>query len=279
MHKGVLALLVGVALADGALPGIDVPIGNYIDAWASEARGKITLRQTLEMTSGLKVFSKAGGILSEHERFVNGLWPETIILNQPLQRAPGTEFRYFNLDSQLAGMVLQKAVGRRYAEFLSEKLWKPLGAKDAYVWPYKPNSMARTYSSMFARAEDWLRVGVMLKDRGQFEGRQIVPSAWIDRMIQPSVHNPNFGLNVWRADPYVKQRWYGNPEPHMGTITGEAWVDPGIFFLDGAGGQRVYVSRAEDLVIVRMGTTLDNWEDSALPNAIIRAVRATKPVS
>ena len=278
MHKSVLAILIGAALNDGLLPSLEVPIGNYIQEWANDARGQITLRQTLEMSTGLKPFSRFSGIFSEKERFVAGLWHESLILDRPTQTLPGSNFVYLNINSQLAGMVLQNAVKQRYAEYLSEKIWKPLGASDAYVWPYLPNGMARTYTSLFARAEDWLRIGIMLKDHGQFEGRQIVPDEWIDAMIKPSPHNPNYGLHIWLASPLLKERWYDDPVPGTGILTGEEWLDPGIFFLDGSGGQRVYVSRAEDLVIVRLGITYGGWDDSALPNAVIRALRATKSV-
>lgn len=273
MQKGVLSLLVGAAIADGSFPGADVPIGGYIAAWSDDPRGEITLKQTLQMSSGLMSFDAQGGIFSERDRFVVGLGYSDLISSQALKSAPGTSFQYLNLNSQLAGMALERATGKHYAEYLSEKLWKPLGGARAYVWPYAASGPTRTYSSLFARAEDWLRIGLLLKDAGQFEGQQVIPRAWIDQMLAPSPHNPNYGMNVWFAKPFTKQRWYETPQPNRGTLTGDAWLDPDIFFLDGAGGQRVYVSRSEDLVIVRLGVTNPDWRDSALPNAIIKWLR------
>jgi hypothetical protein len=57
----------------------------------------------------------------------------------------------------------------------------------------------------------------------------------------------------------------------------EPWLDPDIFFFDGFGGQRVYVSRAENLVIMRQGKPRPDWDDSALPNSVIKVLRAAKP--
>jgi CubicO group peptidase (beta-lactamase class C family) len=274
MHKTVLGLLIGSAIDDGALPGLEAPLGDYIADWANDPRGRITLGQTLQMATGLAPLSATGGIFSEYQRFVYGLWPEPLVLKRPLNVTPGAVFHYFNLNSQLAGMVLQRAVGQRYADYLSEKLWRPLGAKDAYVWPYMSGDrMARTYSSLFARAEDWLRIGIMLKDHGRFHGRQVVPGEWIETMLRPSPLNPNFGLNIWRASPYIAQRRYDSSLNNTVILTGQAWTDPDMFFLDGAGGQRVYVSRAEDLVIVHTGNTYEGWQDTLLPNTVIAELR------
>ncbi|MBL8643703.1 MAG: serine hydrolase, partial [Rhodospirillaceae bacterium] len=155
---------------------------------------------------------------------------------------------------------------------LSEKLWAPLGAGDAYVWLDAPGGMARTSGSLFARPEDWLRFGVMLKDGGVFAGKRIVPTAWIDTMTAPSAANASYGLQIWRATPFEKQRWYTAAKDGPFVPSAEPWLDPDMFFFDGFGGQRVYISRAHDLVIARLGRARIDWDDTALPNAVIRAM-------
>lgn len=277
MHKSVMSTLMGIAIAKGHVTSVDDPVEKYIPEWANDPRGKITVRNVLNMATGLEPLSVAGGVLSANSRFQLGLFMRELTLGRKLISEPGAHFDYRNPNSQLGGIIIEAATKRRYADYLSEKLWKPLGAKDAYVWLDKPGGLARTASSLLARTEDWLRVGIMLKDHGQFEGKQVVPAEWIEQMIAPSARNPNYGLQVWRASPYVKERWYNEAKVGAMVPTAEEWEDPDIFFFDGFGGQRVYVSRANDLVIARLGKPRLDWDDSALPNAVIKALRAAQP--
>jgi CubicO group peptidase (beta-lactamase class C family) len=277
MHKSVMSTLMGAAIADGAVTSVEDPIGKYIPEWANDPRGKISVRNVLNMATGLAPLSMEGGILSPNSRFGFGLFMRSLTLGRPLVTEPGTVFDYRNPNSQLGGMIIEAATKRRYAEYLSEKVWKPLGAKDAYVWLDKAGGMPRTASTLMARSEDWLRVGIMLKDGGQFEGRQIVPAEWVEQMIAPSATNANYGLHVWRASPYIEKRYYNAAKEGTFVPAAEQWLDPEIFFFDGFGGQRVYVSRAENLVIMRQGKPRPDWDDSALPNAVIKVLRAAKP--
>ena len=277
MHKSVMSTLMGAAIADGLVGNLEDPIGKYIPEWANDPRGKITIHNVLNMATGLAPLSMDGGVLSANSRFQQGLFMRQLTLSRPLIAEPGTVFDYRNPNSQLGGMIIEAATKRRYADYLSEKIWKPIGAKDAYVWLDKAGGMPRTAGTLMARTEDWMRVGILLKDGGQFDGKQVVPTAWVELMIAASTPNPNYGLQVWRANPYIKQRFYNVAKQGASVPAAEEWIDPDIFFFDGFGGQRVYISRAENLVIVRQGKARIDWDDSSLPNAVIRVLRAAKP--
>jgi CubicO group peptidase (beta-lactamase class C family) len=277
MHKSVMATLMGVVVDERLVKGVDDSVSDYLPEWKNDPRGKITIRNTLQMATGLEPPDTKGGLLSVESRFRLGLFFRQATLDRKLINEPGAVFDYRNPNSQMAGMIIEAAAKRRYADYLSEKIWKPLGAKDAFVWLDKPVGMPRTSGSLFARIEDWLRMGVMLKDGGEFEGRRIVSSEWVEQMIAPSPSNPNYGFQVWRASPYVEKRWYDAAKKGMAVPAAQPWADPDIFFFDGFGGQRVYVSRAENLVIARQGPARLDWDDSELPNAVIAALRAAKP--
>jgi CubicO group peptidase (beta-lactamase class C family) len=276
MHKSVVSILMGIAIAEGFIGSVDDPLAKYIPEWKDDNRGKITIRNVLNMATGLAPLSKKGGVLSANSRFAMGLSSRSLALSRTARVEPGTVFEYGNPNAQLAGIVIEGATKRRYPDYLSEKIWRPLAAGDAYVRPFQTGGMTRTYAGLLARPEDWLRVGILLKDGGMFEGKRIVPSAWVEQMIAPSATNPNYGMLVWRASPYVKHRYYGPIEEGDGAVASNAWLAPDIFFFDGYGGRRVYVSRAEDLVIVRFGKSRLDWDDSALPNAVIEALHKAK---
>lgn len=103
--------------------------------------------------------------------------------------------------------------------------------------------MARTYTAFLARAEDWLRLGLVVKDRGEFLGQRILPAEWIDSMTTPASTNPNYGFQLWRAHPYQARRYYNPALKGLSTAASEPIRAEDMVFFDGVGGQRIYISR------------------------------------
>jgi CubicO group peptidase (beta-lactamase class C family) len=276
MHKSVMVNVVGTVIADGKIKSVDDPVGKYIPEWKNDPRGKTTLRQTLSMATGLSPLSSDGGAQSDNAKFMQGINMRELTLSRTLIAEPGKVFDYRNQNSQLAGYILEAATRKRYAELLSNKIWAPMHAADAYVWLDKPGGMARTSGSLFARPEDWLRFGVVLKDKGTFDGKRIIPAAWIDEITKPSTAYAAYGMQIWRATPYETKRYYDAEKKGTFVPAAEPWADPEIFFFDGFGGQRVYISRKHDLVVMRSGRARPDWDDTALPNAVIKALDAAQ---
>jgi CubicO group peptidase (beta-lactamase class C family) len=189
-----------------------------------------------------------------------------VVDNVPAVAEPGERFDYNNVNFQALGGVLEAATGRRYAEYLSEKLWKPIGAGDAAVWLDRVGGSARTFGYLFADPRDWARLGLLLLHEGECAGRPVVPKAFIREMLKPSPAGPTYGLGIWLANDEHQRREEEAP-----------FAAPGIFYLDGRFKQRVYIVPSHDLVIVRVGENARGWEESALPNAVLKAL-APDPV-
>ncbi|MDX2145815.1 MAG: serine hydrolase [Rhodospirillaceae bacterium] len=275
MHKTVAALAVGAAIGRGSITGLDEPIGTYIAEWRDDERGQIRIRNVLNMATGLETFAP-GGPTSEATRFLAGFDAEGLLLSRKLKSPPGTVYAYRNLNTQLLGLTLERATGKPYAQFLSEALWQPMGGADAHVWRQGQGQTPRTYTALMARPEDWVRVGRLIKDRGQLDGREIVPATYMDAMLTPSALNPNYGFQIWFAQPYQAMRYYNPAQKTLGSPAREPFGAPDMALLDGVGGQRVYISRADDLVIVRLGVARPDWDDSELPNLVAKALEIEK---
>jgi CubicO group peptidase (beta-lactamase class C family) len=271
MHKTVAALAVGAAIGHGHITSIDDPIGDYIDEWRDDPRGQIRIRDVLVMAAGLNTFAP-GGPLSEATRFLAGFDAEGLLLSRQPTSPPGTVYAYRNLNTQLLGLILERATQKPYAEFLSEALWKPIGAADAFVWPQGPGQAPRTYTALMAAPEDWIRIGRLIKDRGAVDGREIVPRAFMDAMLTPSTLNPNYGFQIWFAHPHQAMRYYNPAQRTLGSPAREPFGAADMVLLDGVGGQRVYISAADDLVVVRLGVARSDWDDSDLPNLVAAAL-------
>ena len=278
MHKSVLALVVGLAIEDGAIASVDDPVSRYIDEWAGDARGDITIRQLLQMASGLDRYPFEANPLAPGMQFMIGQNIEPLVLDISILRPPGEVFSYNNINSQLLGMIVERATGQRYADYLGARLWSRLGTGDARVVTDRPGGMARTYCCLQVTAEDWLRLGLLHLYRGQVDGRQVVPQAWLAEVTTPSALNPNYGFQTWLGTVHQPVRGYGEGVA-LGVAQQEPFAAADVIFFDGADGQRVYIVPSRELVIVRVGyggadfaTGLFQWEDTGLPNLLIDGI-------
>jgi CubicO group peptidase (beta-lactamase class C family) len=263
-------------VAEGIIASVQMPVSRWLTEWQDDPRGAITVAQMLQMASGLAplLFDLKPG--SAYSRALYGTDAVAMPLGAALVDAPGSRFNYASGISQLLGLILERATGQRYADYLSQRLWQPLGAADAYVSLDRPGGLARTSSGLFARPEDWLRLGLLLVQNGRIDGRQVIDPAWLDAMASPSPANPNYGYQLWRASPHAPQRGYNSVTPGK-VLARSPFLAADMLFFDGAGAQRVYVSLAEKLVIVRLGAASFDWDDSLVPNLVAAAARNCGP--
>lgn len=275
MHKSVVALLVAAAIDDGLVPSADTPAWHYIDEWTEDGpRASISVRDLLTMSSGLAPLSFEGGAQSAAAKYVyDGTNARANTLGQPLQHEPGTRFHYMGVSTQLLINVLEAATGQPYVKYLSERLWQQIGADDAYVWYNEDDGYPRGYTALMARARDWLRLGLLLKDRGKFGDNQIISEGMVEAAITGSSANPNYAWQMWRGNTHEPVRYYNDDKTGLAVKASEPYLASDMIYFDGFGGQRVYVSRSEDLVIVRLGDMQFDWDDAELPNRVIRALR------
>ncbi len=271
-HFTVLTLLYGAAIRDGYIHSIDDRASKYLPEWANDDRREITLRQLLTMTSGLEVYHDNIDPTNRNTRIFFGGDSTTPALEYPLAAKPGTVFAYSYAIPEICGVILERATHQREADYLSKTLWKPIGARSAKVWLDRPGGRPHFNSALFASAEDWLRVGELIVNDGRVNGRQVIPAAWIRTMTTPTALNPNYGM-IWIGSPYVETRRLAANVAY--TVHSSApYTLADLVFLDGYGGQRIYVSRAKKLVIVRIGEVRRNdWDDAIIPNAIAEGLK------
>jgi CubicO group peptidase (beta-lactamase class C family) len=175
---------------------------------------------------------------------------------------PGTRFDYNSINTQALATILERATGRRYAELLSEKLWRPIGAGEAAVWLDHAGGAAKGFCCLFATARDWARVGLLVLNRGRCGDRQVVPAAWIDEMSRSSPLERDYGLHLWLG------RGGARREDHR-----EPFEADDVVWLDGRHKQRVYVVPSRELVVVRVGERARKWDEAVLVNTLVRGMR------
>lgn len=278
MHKSVLALLIGIAIDDGHVASVDEPAATYIEEWRHDDRASITIRQLLQMASGLSRPPRRTGPFSDHMRIRHGNDWASVIFRYGLEDPPATVFSYNNINSQVLGILLERATGVRYAEYLESRLWSKVAESEALVFLDSPDGLARTSGTLLTTPRNWLRLGLLFLHDGRVADEQIVPEAWMRDAVAPSPLNPNYGYHVWLGTVHEPERRYGKGVPAFVPHSAPYAAD-GIVYFDGAGGQRVYVVPSHELVIVRTGLPARDpatgaflWDDAPLPNILIAGV-------
>jgi CubicO group peptidase (beta-lactamase class C family) len=137
-----------------------------------------------------------------------------------------------------------------------------LAASNASVWLDRAGGTAKTYGGLFATARDWARIGLLFLNQGAVGDRQVVPREWIRKMITPSDLEPDYGLHIWLGYEPGGSRKGEREDPFPGDL----------YYLDGEDKQRVYIVPSRSLVIVRLGEDPGAFDDSFLPNIIIKGL-------
>ncbi len=259
MHKSLMGLFIGIAIEEGVIESVDEPVGKWITEWANDPRGDITLRNLMVMSSGLGQYEFSLNPFDDGVKWLNSGRSIEAILRTPLADwEQGSQWDYNNINSELLGVVLERAYGKRYSELLRDKLWAPMGGERARVHTDSPGGRAYTSCCLAAPAMDWVRVGMMLLNKGEVNGHRVVSEQWIDEMIQPSQAASFYGYQVWlgAGAPPLGMDGYGEGRGSSGAIVTEPFAAQDTWMTWGRGQQHVYIVPSENLIVVRLGPAL-----------------------
>lgn len=234
--KSYLSALIGVLLDEGAITSIDDPVTRYAPALARTAYDGATVRNVLNMASGV-VFdedyldpksdiNKMGRVLA-----LGGSMDEFAAALDETFTAPGSEWKYVSIDTHILSMVVRGATGRPIAELMSEKIVAPMGLEATPYYLTDGFGTAFVLGGLNFTTRDYARMGQMFLQYGRYNGVQIVPEDWVKASTVPTA--PTAAGNIG----YGYQWWIpvGAPE--------------GEFMARGVYGQYVYINRARGVVI------------------------------
>lgn len=267
------ALLVGIAIEEGTIAGVDERVSTYLHEWKGDPRGEIRIRQLLRMTSGLEASPIRSDPNSKGLLLAEGSNVNAVALSFAKIREPDETWLLNNADTQLLGLIIERATGRRYADYLSERIWRPMGLNTATLNLDGKTGEARTFCCMRTQASDWLKLGYMMMHDGRWAGQQIVPAAWLSMLLEPVPGNPKAGSHVllgWNP---------GEPKPAFPMPPyREPFRVPGVFFMAGGISIGLWMVPSHDLVIFRWGNDPPDWDTSAAPNMVLDGWRG-RPAS
>ena len=194
MAKTVVAMLVGIAIAEGRIVSIDDRARKYVPELAGTPYGETPIRHLLTMSSGVRFTETYSGrddvatlgrlsLLGESEGGAATLEP---FRARERHRGAGERFHYASSETQVLGLVLRAATGVPIADYLSEKVWKPMGAEADASWLVDKGGFEAAYTGLNATVRDYARFGLLLANEGRALGRQAIPAEWVRAATTPS---------------------------------------------------------------------------------------------
>ena len=238
--KSIASLLIGIAIDKGYIKSVDTKILDFFPGYKNLKAsdwGKITLRNILTMSSGIdwndeldrKIHSQGDNIIKT-------------IFSRNIKNKPGTVFEYKSADVDLTAGIIKKATGMYADEFADKYLFKPLGINN-YDWSSnKQNGNPLMDGSLTLRPRDMAKIGMLILNKGKWNGKQIVSKKWIEESTK----------EYFKVDPifnYGYLWWLGNSQAVPGTK---------VILASGWGSQFIFIVPKLNLVAVTTGNNMDN---------------------
>lgn len=239
MAKSVMSMLIGCAIADGIIGDVQQPVTDFVPELKKNGFDAVTLEHVLQMTSGLDFSESYVNPFGTAARYYYGRRLYRYMEHMKLKRQLGERFEYVSGNSQLLGLILERALRakgdqRTITQYLQDRLWSPLGMEYPSSWSIdrKDGGIEKTFCCLNAPARDFAKLGSLYLHQGAWRGEQLVPEAWVERSTMVDTTNGS-------APRYQYQWWLPSRE--------------GDFMAEGILGQYIYVDPMRELVIVRLG--------------------------
>jgi CubicO group peptidase (beta-lactamase class C family) len=250
--KSFLSALIGIAISDGYIRGVNDPITHYLpELGARDSRfSQITIRHLLMMCSGIRYAEFPFFHGDDAKTYYFPDLRRLALQETEIVHGPGKRFQYNNYHPLLLGLILERSTGQSVSIYLQEKIWKPLGMEFLGSWSLDSLSSGfeKLESGINARAIDFAKFGRLFLREGNWEGKQLIPALWVrastseDASLDRAIYYPKKGSFSSLSNQYYKYMWWG--------MVREGRND---FFARGHHGQFIYISPHKSLIIVRNG--------------------------
>ena len=262
MAKSFTSTLVGFAIGDGLIASVDDPIDQYVPELKGSGYEGVPIKAVLQMSSGVDFVEDYDRSDSDS----NILWASTIATNNRsvtefLQKAkhgkpPFEAFNYSGLDTLALGWLVNKVTGKTLADYLSEKVWVPLGMEAEATWNLDgkgADAHEIAFCCINATLWDYARFGQLLSSDGAWGGKQLLPQGWIAEATHPDRPQvmPGRLHEDWTLG--YQYQWWVFPDQGPDAIGG--------FTAQGINGQFLYINPAEKLVVVTTAVWHRFWDD------------------
>ena len=246
VSKSITSLLCGIAVDEGRIKNVDDVVTDYLPELKKRDPmwQRLTIRHLLDMQSGLD-FDDTYSLRLKHFKRLNAMAKLNYghnlmrqIRGLKFRCEPGKEYCYESMTSEILGVIIERATGRRYADYLSEKVWKPLQMESPAIINIdsRKHDVAHAFGGISCTMLDLAKIGRLYLNRGVWNGKRIVSEEWIRQSTDYATDNHGYHFN-----------WY-----NLSSIGADKPQYPG-FYAHGIRGQVLYVNPYKNLIMVRIG--------------------------
>lgn len=253
MAKSITSLLIGVALKEGKIKSLQEPVGHYLPEFNAGVKARVKIIDLLTMSSGSDFDESYWNPLSVTTDLYYGSDAYKTAVNVKMVQEPGTLHRYKSGDTQLLGLLLEKATGQALGSYAAVKLWQPLGAEHPALWSTDhENGHAKAYCCFNSNTRDFARIGQLMLDSGKWKGVPVIDSNYYAASIKAC------GITDIHGKPcdYYGYQWWIDP------------LHPDIFYARGILGQYIIVIPSKKTIIVRLGKMTSMIREHTVPKEV-----------
>lgn len=240
--KSALSMLLGTLVADGTIPDLEAPVTQYAPALRGSAYDGASIRNVLNMASGIAFNEDYLDFWSDINRMgrvlAMGGSMDGFSAGQTGRFAPpGTVWNYVSIDTHVIAMVIRGATGRSIADLMSERIFQPLGLERDPYYVTDGEGVEFVLGGLNLTTRDYARLGLLVEQDGQWQGRQIVPADWLAESTAISAP-PMTAADDDAAPGGYGYQWWIPPA-----------AEPGEVYARGVYGQFIWIDRDRDVVI------------------------------
>lgn len=262
MAKTVTTMLLGIAIKEGYVRNLDQLIVDFLPEFKNDPIGKtVTVRQLSLMNSGYDWDEQYYSPFSPTVELYYGNDVSDFVFGRHFNEKAGSFWEYSSASTELLGLFLLRALQKPNAAqtlsgYLGEKIWQPMQMNDDALWHTDDKGMELVYCCLNTNARNYAKLGLLMQNKGIWNGKQIIPSEFVDEMIKP-VGQTYYGLSTWLG----------------------MHKSPAHYWFSGHLGQFIINVPEHNLTIVRLGETPPagkNHLDDLIPWFIEAALNLTQ---
>ncbi|WP_312822528.1 serine hydrolase [Epilithonimonas sp.] len=242
MAKAITVLLLGKAIDDGRIQGLNQHFSDFYPDFSNNDFGKkLTLGNLASMEAGLDWDEDGSNPFGSNAKAYYGFSLSDVVFNKKLKQNPGEKFEYQSGVTQLLGFAVGKSIGTSLSEYASAKFWKPLGMEQNAEWSTDDLGVEKSFCCIQSNARDFAKIGSLLLNRGKFNDIPLINENFVGQMTTPSEYSKGaYGMGLWTN--------YDSNIHH--------------YYMWGLHGQFVIMVPQYDMIIVRLGEKENPLKDS-----------------
>jgi CubicO group peptidase (beta-lactamase class C family) len=239
--KSIASTLLGIAIEEKFIKNENVLLKDFYDLKSytnySKKKEAVTLKSLLTMSSGFlgddSDYSSPG---NEENMYPTKNWVK-FSLDLPMQKDKiiGKDFSYFTAGIVVLGDVIHKSVPEGLVSYADKKLFAPLDIIN-YKWQYTPQKVGNTAGGIQLRAIDFAKYGQLYKNKGLWNGKQILNKEWVekslDRKVKISSNDEFYGYLFWNKIFKINNKEYE------------------VSYCSGRGGNKIFIFKDIPFVVV-----------------------------